>query len=261
MAVKAAKAAGDLLVSGIQSPLSISYKGERNIVTEMDKKAEALIVNMIEEAFPDHEVIAEEGGGKRQEGIKDPWRWYVDPLDGTTNYAHQFPIFCVSIGLEKAGSLIVGVVYQPLLNEMFVAQKGKGAFLNGKKLQVSTVSNMEESLLATGFPYEVKKDLELHLARFKGFMLNSLAIRRAGSAAIDLCYVAAGRFDGFWESHLKPWDMAAGVLMVTEAGGKVTDIDGGGRFLSNGEIIASNGKIHGTMYEILEEAHRKRELA
>lgn len=251
IAEKAALSSGKLLLDGARRPFSISYKGERNLVTEMDKKAEELIVETIHKEFPDHDIIAEEGGGQNNNA---PWRWYIDPIDGTTNYSRGFPIYCVSIGLEHEEELVVGVVYQPVLNELFTAQLGCGAFLNGERLKVSSVSSMKETLLATGFPYTVKQNPDLYLARFRAFMLDTLAIRRAGSAALDLCYVAAGRFDGFWESNLAPWDMAAGVLMVTEAGGEVTDFYGGKDFLTKGEIIASNKIIHASMKEVLAKA-------
>ena len=251
VAVKAAISAGELLLDGASRPFSVSYKGERNLVTEMDKKAETLIVDILHKEFPDHDIIAEEGGGQNNNSL---WCWYIDPIDGTTNYVRRFPIYCVSIGLEHNGELVIGVVYQPVLKELFTAQLGCGAFLNGEKLKVSSVASMNEAVLATGFPYTVKQNPDLYLARFRGFMLDSLAIRRAGSAALDLCYVAAGRFDGFWESNLAPWDMAAGVLMVTEAGGEVTDFLGGKDFLTKGEIIASNKIIHNSMKEVLAKA-------
>ncbi|MCR4288313.1 MAG: inositol monophosphatase [Deltaproteobacteria bacterium] len=247
-AVNAAKKAGLMLRERLGSVLDIEYKGVLNLVTEMDKLAEDAIISEIRKAFPSHSILTEESGKHAGE---EGYRWIIDPLDGTTNYAHGLPFFCVSIGFEAWGQVTHGVVFNPMLNELFYAQKGKGAYLNGEKIRVSKIDNLNSSLLATGFPYDIRSSKNNNLERFKKFALKAQAIRRAGSAALDLCYTACGRFDGFWEIKLKPWDTAAACLMVEEAGGMVTDFSGGPFDMDKPECLASNRLIHEEMLKIL----------
>ena len=248
-AVEIAREAGALVTEFFKSPLKISYKSPANLVTEADRRSEALIVGWLQKHFPEHAVVGEEGGGQR---IESDYCWYVDPLDGTTNFAHGFPVFCVSLGLAYKEEVIAGVVYDPTREELYTAEKGAGAFLNGQRLAVSKNANLSESLLATGFPpFDSNHDLNAQL--FFRFTVLSHGIRRPGSAALDLCYVAAGRFDGFWELKLNPWDKAAGSLLVTEAGGRVTNLAGGPFNLQTDEIFASNGLIHDEMIPVFTE--------
>lgn len=248
-AIDIARESGALLVEMFKGPLEISYKRPSDLVTEADRRSEALIVERLRERFPDHAVMSEEGGGQK---IDSDYLWYVDPLDGTTNFAHKFPVFCVTLGLSYRGEMIAGVVYDPIREELFTAEKGSGAFLNGQRLQVSKTAKLAESLLATGFPpFDRNHDLNAQL--FFRITLKSHGIRRPGSAALDLCSVAAGRFDAFWELKLNPWDKAAGSLMITEAGGRVSDLSGGPMLLEVSEIFASNGLIHDEMIPIFAE--------
>ena len=247
-AVDAAKRAGALLREHLGGNIRVEYKGEVDIVTEMDKRAEALIIGAIRQGFPDHSIITEETGGLE---TSSEYKWIIDPLDGTTNYAHGFPVFCVSIGVELRGEAILGVVYNPMLDELFLAQKGKGAFLNGKKINVSKTASLDRSLLATGFPYDIRHSKDTNLDHFARFAVRSQAIRRAGSAALDLSFIACGRFDGFWEMKLKPWDTAAAALFVREAGGVLTDFKGNPYSIYTPECLASNGLIHDEMLAIL----------
>jgi len=214
----------------------------------MDREAERLIVDRLRAAFPDHTIITEEG---EDFTTSSPYRWFIDPLDGTTNYAHGYPVFSVSIALEVDGEVNLGIVYAPYLNELFMAERGKGATLNEKPIHVSRTDKLNASLLATGFPYDIRHSKENNLNHFCNFALKAQAIRRGGSAALDLCYVACGRFDGYWELKLKPWDVAAGVLIVKEAGGCVTDLEGGRFDILSGDVVASNGRIHEEMLEVL----------
>ncbi|MDO8785200.1 MAG: inositol monophosphatase family protein [Syntrophales bacterium] len=249
--VAVAREAGTVLKKMLNKKHTIAYKGEINIVTEADRISEDLIIGRIYEKFPHHDILAEESRGTDR---GSNFRWIIDPLDGTTNYAHGYPVFCVSIALEKEGEICLGVIYNPMLKEMFVAEKGKGAFLNGRKLSVSGATELSKGLLATGFPYDIRESENNNIAYFNAMAVSAQAIRRAGSAALDLAYVAAGRFDGFWELKLMPWDMAAGVLLVGEAGGLATDLWGGDFCLSSPYILASNGKIHREMTEVLKKA-------
>jgi len=214
VALKAAREAGGLLKERFGKQQIVSYKGDIDPVTETDKRSEALIAKLILDAFPDHSLLSEEG--KEAEGSSE-YRWIVDPLDGTTNFLHGFPFFCVSIAVEHRRELVYGVVYDPLWEELFEAGRGEGAFLNGQKIRVSHVGNLSRSLLATGFPYDVKKGREDNIVHFINFLKVAQAVRRPGSACLDLCYVAVGRLDGFWELKLQPWDTAAGSLIVKEA--------------------------------------------
>ncbi|MBI5198592.1 MAG: inositol monophosphatase [Nitrospirae bacterium] len=247
-ALKAAMEAGDILRRNFGKRHKIGYKGEINLITEIDLRSEQRITKILKREYPDHDILAEEGEGLNR---KAEYRWIIDPLDGTTNYAHGFPCFSISIALEKKERVILGVVFDPLRKEIYVALKGKGAYLNRKKINVSKTEKLSEALLATGFAYDVRVSPENNLDHFSNFILGAQGIRRAGSAALDLCYVASGRFDGFWEMKLKPWDMAAGYLIVKEARGEVTDFKGGTFNIFSKEILASNGKIHGEMVKVL----------
>jgi len=247
-AVATARRAGDFLRTHFGEQHHIEYKGEINLVTEADRRSEAVIIAAIRECFPNHAILAEESPALAG---SSSCRWIVDPLDGTTNYAHGFPMFCVSLALEVEGTVTVGVVYQPLLDEMFTAAKGQGAFLNGRPIHVSTTAALSHSLLATGFPYDIRVGGDNNMGHFFHMAMRAQALRRAGSAALDLAYVAAGRFDGFWELRLAPWDMAAGTLLVEEAGGTVTDLRGGPFFLSSPAVVASNSMIHTAMLKVL----------
>jgi len=248
VAILAARRAGLLLRLKLGQKRQIKYKGAVNLVTEMDLLAEKIIVSEIRKRHPDHSLLAEEKTDLRGDS---PYRWVIDPLDGTTNYAHGFPVFSVSIALGKEGKVILGVVYDPMRDELFVAKKGKGARLNGRRIHVSPTPKLSGCLLATGFPYDIRESAADNFDHFRNFALRAHAVRRAGSAALDLCYVAAGRFDGFWEMKLGPWDMAAGSLIVREAGGKVTDFLGNPVDLDGKHVLASNGKIHREMMKVL----------
>lgn len=251
-AVAAARAAGTLLKARFNNRHTIRYKGEINIVTEADRLSEDLIVSRIRKRFPDHDILTEESKGLDR---GSEHRWIIDPLDGTTNYAHGFPVFCVSIALEKKGDILLGVIYHPMLRELFVAEKDRGAFLNGRRLSVSGTSALSRSLLATGFPYDIRRNADNNMNYFIGMAARARAIRRAGSAALDLAYVAAGRFDGFWELKLHPWDTAAASLMVREAGGTLSDISGNPYQFSSPAIVASNGRVHRAMLRLLQSIH------
>ena len=231
------------MLEGYNKAISIELKGRANLVTEYDKKTEQFVISELEKAYPDHSILGEEGSSKQA----DPnYRWIIDPIDGTTNFAHKHPYFCISIGLEVNGEMAAGVVYAPLPQEMFVASKGGGAFLNDKKVSVSEVS-LQDSLLGTGFNPSFPELIEANYKHYQHFMEVAHGIRRCGAAALDLCYVAAGRLDGFWELALNPWDMAAGLLIIQEAGGKVTNINGTPFNIEEPSILASNGHIHQDM--------------
>lgn len=249
IAITAAKSAGLILKKNLGKARSIEYKGVIDIVTEMDRKAEDLIIKTIKKEFPAHGILTEESNEQKS---SSEYRWIIDPLDGTTNYSHGYPVFCVSIALEKEGEIILGVVYDPVLNELFTAEKDKDAFINNKKIKVSKIRKLTKSLLATGFPYDVRTSSQNNLDHFSNFAVRAQAIRRAGSAALDMCYVACGRFDGFWEMKLKPWDTAAAMLIIREAGGMVTDFNGGPFSMYSGETMASNGLIHNEMLNVLQ---------
>lgn len=248
VALRAVKEAGAILREGLEQARTVEFKGDKNLVTDVDRRSEEAIASIVERELPDHSLVSEEGA--RLQGASG-YRWFVDPLDGTTNYVHGYPCFSVSIGVEKDGELVYGVVYDPILEELFTGERGKGAFLNGNRIRVSTVSSLSKALLATGFPSDVATARENNLDHFANFIKRAQAIRRPGSAALDLCYVAAGRFDGFWELRLNAWDVAAGALMVVEAGGRVTDLDGRSHQLSTPRIVASNGLIHQEMLLVL----------
>jgi myo-inositol-1(or 4)-monophosphatase len=240
-AMAAAREAGDLLMDRLGHVSGIEKKGAVDLVTEADRASERLLVLRLSAALPGASILAEEGQGIRGDANR---RWLVDPLDGTTNFAHGYPVFCVSLALEVDGVLVLGVVLDPTRNECFTALRGEGAFRDGKPIRVSATTELENALLVTGFPYDVHTSARDNLASFGYFVKHARAVRRDGSAALDLAYVACGRFDGFWEEKLAPWDMAAGALLVREAGGKVSDYLEGPVDLSAGNIVASNGPIH-----------------
>jgi myo-inositol-1(or 4)-monophosphatase len=246
IAVEAAREAGSILLAEFDRPVKIGYKGEVDIVTEADRRSEAAVVARLHSHFPKHTVVAEEGSGHQG---ASPFRWYVDPLDGTTNFAHGYPCFCVSIGLVENDELLVGVVFNPVNGELFTAVKGEGAYLNNKRIQVSTIPRLATSLLATGFPSQ-KRTENPNIHYYWQFTLASHGVRRDGSAALDLASVACGRFDGFWEFGLKPWDTAAGTLLVREAGGMVTDFAGRPYQAGERECMASNRLIHSEMQQV-----------
>jgi myo-inositol-1(or 4)-monophosphatase len=251
VAVDAARAAGRLLRDELSGARRIAYKGSpTNLVTEMDQRAEALILERLRGAFPDDAILAEEQGAA---GGRSGRRWIVDPLDGTTNYAHGLPIFGVSIALEVAPRLVLGVVYDPSRDEMFVGERGAGATLNDAPIKVSATPSLDASLLVTGFPYNIRETRDTNLPEYAAFSLRARAVRRLGSAVIDLAYVACGRFDAYWELRLGAWDVAAGSVLVQEAGGRVTGIDGGALDVDAPTLLASNGLIHEEMRRALKE--------
>jgi myo-inositol-1(or 4)-monophosphatase len=241
--------AGALLLPYFRQRVKVEYKGDVDLVTEADRASERLIVERLRARFPDHAIVAEEGGG--QAGSSG-FRWYIDPLDGTTNFAHAFPIFCVSVALERAGELIVGVVYDPCRDELFEAEKGGGARLNAEPIRVSAVARIEEALCATGFPSR-KRHENPNIHFYHQMNMRSHGVRRPGSAALDLAYVAAGRLDCFWEFNLHSWDVAAGKLIVEEAGGSVTDMTGQPHHLDSSGIAASNRLLHGQLLGVFQE--------
>jgi myo-inositol-1(or 4)-monophosphatase len=247
-AISLAQEAGALLRDRLNTKFTVSHKGDINLVTEVDLASETLIRERIASRYPRHEVLGEESG---LDARASPYRWVVDPLDGTTNYAHGYPMFCVSIALEYQGEVILGVVYDPTRDEMFTAEKGGGAALNRRPIQVSRRNDLMKSLLSTGFPYDIKTSQATNLDHWTNFAMNAQALRRDGAAALDLSYVACGRFDGFWELSLSAWDMAAGALIVREAGGQVTDFTGAEFSIYKPEVVASNGLIHERMIEVL----------
>ena len=251
-----AREAGALLLRQFARHLKVEYKGDADLVTEADRQSEALIRERIRQQWPEHDVLGEE------QGLSDrgsEYRWYVDPLDGTTNFAHGFPVFCVSMALEHKGRRVTGVVYDPTRDELFSAEQGRGARLNGERIHVSQIANLAECLVATGFPsHKRHKNPNIHF--YHQITLRTHGARRAGSAALDLCCVACGRFDGFWEFNLNPWDTAAGVLIVEEAGGKVSDLHGGPFQLDSRETLASNGLVHDALLQEFEAVFSGRGL-
>jgi myo-inositol-1(or 4)-monophosphatase len=249
----AVEAGGRVLMEKYASGVTVAYKGAIDLVTEADLAAEQAIVAVLRGRHPEYDILAEEGSCGRHGADQ---RWIVDPLDGTTNFAHGFPWFAVSIALEVAGTLVLGAVSNPHNGELYVAERGRGATLNGRPLRVSTTSALERALLATGFAYDHKHCRDNNYAQFERFQREAQAVRRAGVASLDLACVAAGRFDGFWELKLKPWDVAAGVLLVEEAGGRVSDYSGAPMPLERGEILASNGLLHEAMRQVLQGSGR-----
>lgn len=248
-AIEISREAGAILRADHQQPKRFAYKGEVDLVTESDRRSEDLVVSKLRERFPDHGIVAEEGSGKAAAGAK--YCWHVDPLDGTTNFAHGYPCFAVSIGLVEDGLPIAGAILNPVHDELFSAALGEGAYLNGNRIRVSSVESLSQSLVATGFPTHHRKK-SANINYYWEFTLRSHGVRRDGAAALDLCSVACGRFDGFWEFGLKSWDTAAGTILVREAGGMVTAIDGNPYQPGAPVMIASNGKVHQEMREIIE---------
>ena len=251
VAIDAARAAGDILKGGFRAAHRVAFKGQStNLVTEMDERAEELIVGRLGAAFPDDAILAEERGAHRGRSGR---RWIVDPLDGTTNYAHGLPIFAVSIALEVDRRIALGVAYDPSADELYVAERGRGATVNGARLSVSTTATLDASLLATGFPYNIRETRDTNLNEYSAFALRSRGVRRLGSAVLDLAWLAAGRFDGFWELRLGPWDVAAASLFVEEAGGRITNLVGAALDVDAPAVVASNGRIHDEMLAVLRE--------
>jgi myo-inositol-1(or 4)-monophosphatase len=250
VALEAAREAGAVLLSEHSRPQKISYKGEVDLVTETDKRSEAIVVGRLRREFPDHRIVAEEGSGGAAAASR--YEWHVDPLDGTTNFAHGYPCFAVSIGLLEEGKPLVGVVFNPVSDELFFAVRGEGAFLNQKPIHVSDMKKLATSLVATGFPTH-KRGENVNIHYYWQFTLRSHGVRRDGSAALDLCSVACGRFDAFWEFGLNSWDTAAGILMITEAGGTVTDLRGGSYRPGGPDLLVTNGHIHAEMQQMMAE--------
>ncbi|MBW1971608.1 MAG: inositol monophosphatase [Deltaproteobacteria bacterium] len=253
VAINAAKGAGIIQKKSLGKRLKIEHKGEIDLITDIDKKSEKYIIKMIKSNFPEHGLLTEES---YKDSLEADYLWVIDPLDGTTNYAHGYHCFSISIALIIKGEIVVGVVYDPIRKELFSAIKGKGAYLNNKPIHVSSVSKVVDSLLCTGFPYDLHTSEINNLDHFLNMMMVAQAIRRDGSAALDLCYTACGRFDGFWELKLKPWDVMAGALIVLEAGGKVTDFAGEPFDKTGIEILATNGLVHHEMSRILLKGKR-----
>jgi myo-inositol-1(or 4)-monophosphatase len=252
IAVEAAKEAGRYLKYSVGKVKSIEMKQgeERNLVSEIDKTSEAKIISIIKRHYPNHAILAEESGASSPSA---DYKWVIDPLDGTTNFLHGVPIFCVTIAIEYKGEIVAGVVYDPNLEELFTAEKGSGAYCNGKRMRVTQTSDLMSSLLVTGFPYDIAQNPDNAVGHFVNFLMEGQGLRRLGSAALDLSYIAAGRFDGFWEVNLNPWDMAAGVLFVHEAGGKVSDFSGVPSSIYNKQVLATNGSIHDAMLQVLKK--------
>lgn len=250
IAVKAARRAGSLINRATQDVdlLTVERKGVSDYVSEVDRMAEQAIVEILLEAYPDHAILAEEGGAQ---GHSD-YLWVIDPLDGTTNFLHGFPQFAVSIGLQVKGVLSLAVVYDPTRNELFTATRGRGAHLNDRRLRVSKQTRLQESLIGTGFPYRDFSYLDDYLKMFRELLPKTAGLRRPGCASLDLAYVAAGRYDGFWEAGLKPWDMAAGVLLIQEAGGLVTDFDGGENYMATGNVVGGNPKVFAQLLQVIQ---------
>lgn len=243
--------AGQLIREGYEQAHEIDRKSsEIDLVTEIDRAAEQLLVSAIRERYPDHAILSEEGHGVQQ---TSDYLWVVDPLDGTVNYAHGFPIFAVSVAIQKRGETILGVVYDPLRDELFAAEKGAGATRNGEPIHVSDTDRLQDALLATGFPYDRATRRDNNVADFSRLITRVQGIRRAGAAALDMAYLAAGRLDGYWEQHLFPWDWAAGALLVSEAGGIITDFDGGPWSLETVKIVVTNGRLHQELLKVLKE--------
>ena len=251
-AVSVAREAGGLLVDRLGRSLQVSNKGAIDLVTEADLASEKLIIERIRSHYPRHAILAEESGDSQNNSDNSTaeWKWIIDPLDGTTNFSHGYPCFCVSIGVEREGKLELGVVYDPMRNEMFAAERGQGAMLNERSIHVSAVDDLSQAMLCTGFPYDVRERPDF-TRDFANFTMRAQAVRRDGSAALDLAYVACGRFDGFWEDGLNPWDVAAGVLLIEEAGGTVSNYQGERLDIYSPRVLASNGLVHQSMMEVI----------
>ena len=251
---EAADESAKILLKHFNTKFKIGRKSAYNdLVTEVDKKSETKIIEVIHKYFPDHNVLSEEAGDLM---MSSDYVWIVDPIDGTVNYAHALPIFCISIGLQINKEIVMGLVYNPLSGEKFFSQKGKGAFLNNKRIHVSNKKYLKDAILVTGFPYNAKENYDHCIDHFVNFIKCGLPIRRLGSAALDMCYVACGRFDGFWEVSLNPWDVAAGSLILTEAGGRLSDFNGKKYSIYNKQIIATSGKFHNEMIKVIKKAYK-----
>jgi myo-inositol-1(or 4)-monophosphatase len=251
-AVEIAHDAGSLLQYYFERHVRFELKGAFDLITEADRASEKLVVERIKALFPDHAIVAEEGGGHES---SSEYRWYVDPLDGTTNFAHAYPVYNVTLALEKAGELIAGVIFDPTRNEMFTCEKGAGAFLNGRRIHVSTAGKLDDSLFSTGFPSR-RRHLSVNIHFYHQLAMATHGVRRGGAAALDLAYVACGRLDGFWEFGLSPWDMAAGQLLVEEAGGICRDMNGLPHGLRSPHILADNALIHEEVLTLFSEIFR-----
>ncbi len=251
----AAHEAGRIQLASYGKPVEITHKGVINLVTEVDHACEEAIVGRLGKAFPDHAILAEEG---RLSAGDSNFRWIIDPLDGTTNYAHGYPKFCVSIALEHRGRVLLGVVFDPVLGEEFSAVRGEGATLNGRPIHVSACKDLLKALLSTGFAYDIRENPDNNVDYFTAFIMAAQAVRRDGAAALDLGYTAMGRFDGFWELELKPWDVAAGGLIVREAGGRVTDFEGRDAEAEGARIVASNGPLHDVLLDVIRKVRAAR---
>ncbi len=249
-AIKAARKASPILMRAIHDldKIVVEKKQQNDFVSEVDRAAEAAIIGVLKTAYPDHAFLGEESGESRPNAIQADYCWVIDPLDGTTNFLHGMPHFATSIALMQKGNVIHGVIYDPTRNELFTASKGGGAFLNDRRIRVSKVRALDESLLATGFPFRYPEHLDDYMKSFASLTMKA-SIRRPGAATLDLAYVAAGRFDGYWEMGLSPWDVAAGALMVREAGGIVTDYDGQGEFVTSGKVIAATPRLYAELAE------------
>ncbi len=255
LAIRAAREAGAILRDFSARGFEISQKGRIDLVTEADHASEAHIKALIADLYPDHNILAEESGANDPEGprgSRSEYRWIIDPLDGTTNFAHRLPCYAVSIGVERAGEMIAGVIYDPTRDELFAAERGAGAHLNGSPIHVSSIELLERGLVVSGFPYDVRERMNEYLPAWQKFLERAQGVRRLGSAAIDMCYVASGRIDGFWEFGLNAWDTAAGWIVIEEAGGKVTNTSGGLFENDRPSLLCSNGLIHDEMLEVLE---------
>ncbi len=248
---------GEILRRRLESAHQVEFKGNSDLVTEMDREVEARFLRTVNRHFPEHEVLSEEMKDAencavwRKPARQNKIRWIIDPLDGTTNYAHGFPHFAVSAGIERRGKIIMGGVYNPMLRELYFARRGRGAWRNKKRIHVSRTRKLKQALLATGFPYDFRTSEQNSFLNFRLMSEQSRAVRRAGAASLDLCDLAAGRFDGFWELKLKPWDVAAGSLMIEEAGGRITDFHGHRLDIYGGSFLASNGYLHAAMIKVL----------
>ena len=252
-AVEIAREAGALLANYFERRVAVELKGEFDVVTEADRASEKLVVERLRAHFPSHGIVAEEGGGRES---SSEYCWYVDPLDGTTNFAHGFPMFKVTLGLARAGEMIAGVIYDPTRQEMFTAERGSGAWLNNRRIHVSAVCRLQDSLASTGFPSR-KRHQNVNIHFYHQMAMASHGVRRTGSAAIDLAYVACGRLDAFWEFGLKPWDMAAGTLLVREAGGLISDMQGGAHSVTASDhLLADNGALHEQVLDLFGEIFR-----
>jgi len=252
IAVKAARRAGQIINQASQSVdlLTVTKKSHSDYVSEVDRAAEDAILGVLRTAYPDHAILAEESGGQGDRKKSD-YLWIIDPLDGTTNFLHGFPKYAVSIGVSYRGVMAHAVVYDPVMNELFTASKGAGAFLNDRRIRVSKRTRLDECLIGTGFPFRDLTHVEAYFGMFRAIVPRTAGIRRPGSAALDLCYVACGRYDGFWEIGLAPWDMAAGSLLITEAGGLVGDLEGNNKHLQSGQIVTANSRIFSQLIQII----------